>query len=161
MTDAINTKLVTGRRPVRYENYDELLQDAERLAMVSTRELGNWSKGQIFKHMAKAIDAMIDGPAFVLPAPMRWVFSLFMKKRMLSRTLDPGFKLPKRAAAFIPDETPTEEGLQMLRKAIARIKSATEVTMHPGFGRISKAEWDAFQLRHCEMHMSFILPQDS
>ena len=60
----VNTKTVTGRRELRYDNYDELLADAERLAGKEVRTLGNWSYGQILRHLARSIDAMIDGAPF-------------------------------------------------------------------------------------------------
>ncbi|MCA9053080.1 MAG: DUF1569 domain-containing protein [Planctomycetaceae bacterium] len=124
--------------------------------------LGNWSQGQIYKHMALAINMMIDGASFNLPAPLRWVFWTFMKKRMLTRTLDPGFQLPQKAASTIPSaDTTVLEGLDLLRQAVARIKSTDQRATHPGFGQVPREEWDAFQLRHCEMHMSFIVPADS
>jgi hypothetical protein len=30
--------------------------------------------------------------------------------------------------------------------------------LNPAFGNLSNAEWDAFNLRHCEMLMSFVVP---
>ncbi len=150
----VNTKSVEGRRTVRYESYDELLKDAERLASIdSAKTLGNWSQGQIYKHMADAIESSIDGSGFVLPWPVRIVFSLLMKRRFLYGTLPPGFKAPKR---FQPDELDTGIALNDLRKAVARMKTESKRVMHPAFGHITREEWDQFNLRHCEMHMSFI-----
>src|SRR5690349_4534042 len=97
----VNTSKVTGRRSVRYESFDEVLADAERLATVPVQTLGNWSQGQIYNHLAMAIDTMIDGPAFMFSAPVRWVARTFLKKRMLTRTLDPGFKLPRNAERMV------------------------------------------------------------
>lgn len=42
---AINTARVTGRRQLRFESLDAVLADAEYLASVPTRQLGNWSLG--------------------------------------------------------------------------------------------------------------------
>jgi hypothetical protein len=160
-TPQVDTARVAGRRTLRFESYDEVLAEAERLARMPVRMLGNWSQGQIYKHLAVAIDTMIDGATFNLPAPMRWVLRTFMKRRMLSRTLPAGFKLPAKAVNAIPaEDTTLEEGLALLRQAIARIQATSERAMHPGFGRIPAAEWDAFQLRHCELHLSFIVPCD-
>ncbi|MEZ5939907.1 MAG: DUF1569 domain-containing protein [Planctomycetaceae bacterium] len=157
---SVDPTKVTGRRELRYETFDELLADAEQQAGAETVALGNWSKGQIFRHLAMAIDTMIDGPPFKLWAPVRWLLAFFLKKRMMARTLDPGFKLPKSASAFLPPETSPQEGLELLRKAIQRIKATDDRAMHGGLGYLTKEEWDAFQLRHCEMHMSFIVPKN-
>jgi hypothetical protein len=154
----IDTRKVAGRRTVRYESFDEMLADAERLAASPCRTLGNWSLGQIFQHLAKSLDMMIDGPPFVMPAPLRVVMRLLMKRRMLSQTLTPGFKLPQKAARYLPDPTTTEEGLQLLRVAVQRVNQTQQRGLHPAFGKMGPGEWDQFQLRHCEMHMSFAMP---
>ncbi len=150
----INTKSVEGRRSVRYQSYDELLRDAERIAASgSIQTLGNWSVGQIFKHIADAIESSIDGSGFVLPWPIRIVFSMLMKRKFLYDSLPAGFQAPKR---FQPSSIDTSEALDALRKAVGRMKSETDRVMHPAFGQITREEWDQFNLRHCEMHMSFI-----
>ncbi len=151
----VKTKKVTDRRAVHYESFDDLLADAERLAAGEVRMLGNWSYGQILKHVAKSLDASIDGVGFMLPAPLRLAMKLLMKRRYLTKPLPPGFNAPK---SFQPDETSVDEGLAALRAAIARQGRETERKMHPAFGRISNQEWDQFNWRHAEMHMSFVVP---
>jgi hypothetical protein len=150
----INTRSVEGRRTVRYPTYDELLKDAERIATSDQVEtLGNWSVGQIFKHLADAIESSIDGSGFVLPWPIRVVFTMLMKRKYLYDSLPAGFKAPKR---FQPEPIDAKEALDALRSAIGRVNSETDRVMHPAFGQITREEWDQFNLRHCEMHMSFI-----
>lgn len=150
----VRTKAVKGRRTVRYGSYDELLSDAERIASIdSVQTLGNWTTGQIFKHLADAIESSIDGSGFVLPWPIRVVFTMLMKRKYLRDPLPAGFNAPKK---FQPEPIDTQEALEDLRKAVVRMKSETKRVMHPAFGNISRDEWDQFNLRHCEMHMSFI-----
>jgi len=149
------TKKVKDRRAVHYESYDDLLADAERLAAGEVRTLGNWSYGQILNHVAKSFDSSIDGVGFMLPGPVRLAMKLLMKRRFLTKPIPPGFKTTK---AFLPEETSVDDGLAALRTAIARQGRETERKMHPAFGRISNLEWDQFNLRHAEMHMSFVVP---
>ncbi len=151
----VNTKKVQNRRSVRYASLQELLSDAQRLAASEVRTLGNWSYGQILKHLALSIDSSIDGTGFMLPAPARWLMSLLMKKRFLSQPIPAGFK---SVAKFIPSETSVEEGLAALRAAIERQQHNTSRALHPAFGKLSTEEWDAFNQRHAEMHMSFVVP---
>lgn len=153
----VKTSKVQGRRQVHYNSYADLMADAEQLANARIKTLGNWSYGQILKHVAEATDSSIDGSGFVLPAPMRWIFSLLMKQKYLTQPLPAGFKAPKR---FQPQETSVEEGLILLRRAIARQDSEDHRAMHPAFGMISKDEWTQFNLRHAEMHMTFVVPND-
>ena len=95
-SEAVNTKQVVGRRALHFDSFDDLLADAEQMASVKTKTLGNWSLGQILKHLAIAINTMIDGSDFMMPAPIRFVMRLLMKKKMLRQTLSPGFKLPEK-----------------------------------------------------------------
>ena len=153
----INTKKVSGRRDVRYESYADLLADAERVAAAdNVQMLGNWSLGQIYKHLAMALDSSIDGVGFSLPAPARWLMTLLMKRRFLTKSVPAGFKTTKE---FTPGETSAEEGLSALRAAIARQDQQQGRCMHPAFGKLSDQEWMDFNLRHAEMHMSFAVPE--
>lgn len=154
---SVVTKKVQGRRTVRYETLDDLLAEAEQLATSDIRTLGNWSLGQNLKHIAMALDSSIDGNDFKLPAPVRFLMSLFMKRKFLTKSIPAGFK---STAKFIPDETSTEDGLTALREAVARQKQESKRVPHPGFGKLTNKEWEDFNLRHAEMHMSFIVPNN-
>ncbi len=154
---SVVTKKVQGRRTVRYETLDDLLAEAEQLATSDIRTLGNWSLGQNLKHIAMALDSSIDGSDFKLPAPVKFVMTLLMKRKFLTKSLPPGFKSTTK---FIPDETSIEEGLAALREAVERQKRESERVPHPGFGKLTNKEWEAFNLRHAEMHMSFIVPNN-
>jgi hypothetical protein len=153
----INTKQVTGRREVRYETMEELLDEAKRLTGTQVRRLGNWSPGQVYEHLARSFDGSIDGFDMSMPAPVRWLMSLLMKKKMLYRSIPAGFKSTPK---FIAGETSDEAGLANLEKAIERQKSESSRVMHPGFGNLTREEWEAFHLRHAEMHMSFLEPEE-
>jgi hypothetical protein len=154
----VNTKKVQGRREVRYQTLDDMLQDAECLAAGEVRQLGNWSLGQNLKHIAMAFDSAIDGNSFKLPVPARWLMTLFLKKRFLTKTLPAGFK---STPEFVPGTTSNEEGLAALRKATARQRQESQRAMHPGLGHLTADEWNSFNLRHAEMHLSFILPSEA
>ena len=99
-----------------------------------------------------------DGSNFSLPGPARWLMSLLMKQKFLTKPIPAGFKSTKE---FIPDPTSTEEGLADLRRAIARQQQEETRVPHPGFGKMTRDEWDAFNLRHAEMHMSFAVPKSN
>ncbi|MGE0379081.1 MAG: DUF1569 domain-containing protein, partial [Planctomycetaceae bacterium] len=53
---AVQTKSVAGRRTVSYQSYEDLLADAEEMAHGVVQTLGNWSLGQIFKHLAASFE---------------------------------------------------------------------------------------------------------
>jgi hypothetical protein len=153
----INTKKVAGRRDVHYVNYDELIADAQRLTEQPVQTLGNWTQAQNYKHLAMSFDMAIDGSDFMLPGPVRWLMSLLMKKKFLTKPIPAGFKTSKDMVAL--EDFPLDQAMADLRRAVDRQKTVSDRAMHPGFGKISREEWDQFNLRHAEMHMSFIVPE--
>jgi hypothetical protein len=157
---AVKTSKVRGRREVHYDSYQDLLNDAERLAGAEVRLLGNWSLGQIFTHLSRSMETAIDGMSYKAPWPIRAVVQLFMRRRMITQPMSPGFTLPARAAELlVPSPVSAEEGLANLRLAIQRLHDETERAPHAMLGEMSLDEWDSFNLRHAELHMSFAVPQ--
>lgn len=150
----INTKKVEGRRKVRYSLLDEFLLEAERLAATDVRSLGNWSQGQIYGHLARTMNGSIDGLGFLMPAPVRFLMSLFMKRKFLYGELPAGFK---SAPEFVPEDTSLEKELAELKASVVRQREEPDRVLHPAFGNIGKDGWNEFHLRHAELHMSFLL----
>jgi hypothetical protein len=136
---------------------DELLADAEQVAAGPYKTLGNWTYGQILTHLTEAMRSTMDGFAFRAPLPMRVIVRLFMKKKFLSKPLPSGFKIPKRFPQ--PDDVSIDVALGKMRAVIERLKTTEERAFHPFLGKIPKEESDEFQLRHAELHMSFVVPE--
>jgi hypothetical protein len=157
----VNTAKASGRRSVRYNSIEDLLADAERLAKSPHRTIGNWSLGMILKHISDAYKMGLDGAAFMAPWPLRWYLRTFMKQRFLQGPMPAGFKLPKRAASLLPSETSPADGLAALQKVTSRWKSESQRAIHPALGNLTPAEWDQLELRHAELHMSFVLPEST
>lgn len=157
---AVVTKKVKNRREVHYDTIDDLLEDAERLANTEVETVGNWSLGQILKHLGTAFHVGMDGapiqPSFIVKAVAR----MFLKKRFLTKPLPAGFQLPATAAKKLvaPDTTTSEEGLDYLKKAIERWRSDPMRAPNSLFGELTKEQHDQFELRHAELHMSFVRP---
>ena len=158
-TAPIDTKVVTGRRKLHFQNHDEVLADAERLHAGGYRRLGNWSLGRMAKHLAGGMNIGLDGAPFRAPLLLRFVAKNFLKKRTL-RKMTPGFRLPARIARHVvPGETSDAEGLDALREATRRWKTESQRHPQPFFGSLTPDEWDQLVLRHAEMHMSFLVPK--
>ena len=157
----VDTKKVTNRRSVRYDSYDALLSDAERLVNGEVLTVGNWTLGQILQHLARSMNSSIDGTDMKFPWLMKKLFSLIMnKEKMMNEPISPGFKIPKKGESqFSPDPSVSpEEGLASLRAAVQRCKTESSRSEHPAFGKLTCEEWDKFNLRHAELHMSFAVP---
>ncbi|HUY91079.1 MAG TPA: DUF1569 domain-containing protein [Pirellulales bacterium] len=157
---AVNTKKVSGRRNLRYDSYQDLLNDAERLAVSELRMLGNWSLGQVLGHLARVMEMSIDGSDLKASWLVRLVARLFFRQRLLSGPIPPGFRVPRAAHdVLIPPPMSSQAGLAELRRAVERLRHETDRAPHPVLGELSLDEWDSLHLRHAEMHMSFLAPE--
>ena len=155
----VNTKTVTGRRKVHYENLNELLADAERLSEGEVTLIGNWSRGKIFGHISRSLNFSIDVFPFKVNWAIRMIAKLFMKKKFLTKPLPAGFQIPeKNQPDFVPENDDTEQGLAELREAIQRFQTDPTRVKHAILGELTAEEWEQFHRRHAEMHMSFIIP---
>ena len=152
----VATKAVV-RRTLEFHSYDEILECAHKLSQMPTKQLGNWTLGQICRHVALGMDEAIDGPTFRAAWPLRLIGPL-VKNRFLSRPMPSGFKIPKKGAALLPTPTDTEVGLQLLERSIQRLKQTSIRQPHGLFGKMTSDDWDALQFRHAAMHLSFIEP---
>ena len=157
-SSTINTANVTGRRQLKFQSYDELLADLDRLGSGPVRQLGNWSVGQNCQHLATVYNNSIDGFTLKFPVPLRIMAKLF-RRRLLTMSMPAGFKLPaKTGQSLMPPATSNEEGLAALRAAIARLQSDPRRAPHPLFGELKHAEWDRVHLNHAGLHLSFLVP---
>lgn len=161
MADSVDTAKVTGRRDLHFDSVDEIVADAERMADGAHAQLGNWSLGEICQHLAQSLDSATDDNQ-VVPSLLFRLIGPFMKKRMISQTMTPGFRMTsKMQPVFMPkSDTSTDEGLSALKTAVERFKLAQLPARSPTFGKLSNAEWHQFHCRHAEMHLSFIVPTE-
>jgi hypothetical protein len=158
-TASINTAKVRGRRKLRFTSFDELVSDVDRLSSGPVKVLGNWTPGQIFRHLALAYNGSIDGFTMTFPLHLRVIGKIFRKK-LLTMQMPAGFKLPPDGAAMLgPPPTATDEGAAMLRTAIERLQRESKRAKHPLFGELTREEWDRVHLAHASLHLSFLIPE--
>jgi hypothetical protein len=148
------------RRSPVYRGYDLLLENAERIAAGQYVTVGDWTYAQILDHLARSFEASIDGVGDPLPAPVRLVGGFFMKGRLLNKTLPVGYRFPGGSEERLaPDpDIDVETALEKFRQACHRCMSERQRSLHPLLGRLDRAEWDRFNLRHAELHMSYVVP---
>jgi len=156
---SVNTKTVEGRRKLRFNSLDDILADLDGLEGKPLKTLGNWSAGQILAHLAVPMNGAIDGMKFAPPWYIRLMARVF-KRQFLNGTMPAGFKLPKEAEKELyPGPTSVEDGFAMVRKGIHRLKTETHREPSPVMGPLTTDEWNKVNCRHCELHLSFILPE--
>jgi Protein of unknown function (DUF1569) len=154
----IDTSKVQGRRELHFETIEDILADVERLNLGKVKTLGNWSGGQILKHLAIVMNDCIDGAAFRLAWPIR-MLGRVMKKRILTKGMTPGFQLKRQAAgALVPPALSWEEGLNIFRTAVHRLQTESKRAPSPFLGEMTREEWNQLHCRHAELHLSFLVP---
>jgi len=155
----VKTKSVQGRRELHFTSLDEVVADAERLvASPNTKTLGNWPLDRLIDHLATTMNGSIDGTSFRAPWVIRLVAPLF-KHRFLTKTMAPGFNLPKAAEAeFYPTASSSQDALQHLRRAVTRLQTEKIAASHPLFRKLTREECVQLHLRHSELHLSFAIP---
>lgn len=156
----VDTTKVQGRRELHFNTLDDILADVERLDQGKIRALGNWSPGQILKHLTVPMHWCLDGTSLRAPWYIR-LFVKLMKNRFLTKPMASGFQLP---ASFVkeavPGETSWEDGLAALRATVQRMKSESQRHPSPVLGELTREQWDQLHCRHSELHLSFLLPEE-
>ena len=157
---AVDTKRVGGRRDVHYRTMQDVLDDVERIAAGPYRTVGNWSLAQICAHLSKGLNLALDGNSIPTPWPIRIVARLFFKRRLIEGPMSAGFKLKGTAVRILVprDDTELAPAIQALRESIARWQKGAPKHPHFILGPMTPAQWDSLQLRHAELHMSFVQP---
>jgi hypothetical protein len=82
----------------------------------------------------------------------------YIKRFVISRPFAAGFKAPK-GGGLIADPQQAAVGVRALEQAIERFRAATQYRNHPVFGPMTPDEWRRFQMRHCDLHLSFLVPE--
>jgi len=160
---AIKTTKVTGRRRLWFASLDAILADAEYLAGVPTKQLGNWSLGQILVHLATVFDKSIDGTEYKPSWLARRAGRLFVplwKRWVLRWGMPAGIRPPAGMFKEVapPERVSTADGLAALRRAVGRLKAEGERDWAQCFGVFTRDEWDRFHMRHAELHLSYAVP---
>jgi hypothetical protein len=162
----INTKSVSDRRSVRYGSVNEVLGDLDTLDAAmragTLRTSGNWTPAQIYNHLAAFIEYAFDGypEGFrAPPAVVRFVMK-FMKKKYCFGSMPVGLKIPRVPRGTVgQDDGPPDAAMARLRRALQRIEATAPTRPSHLFGRMTHEEWKGLNLRHCELHLSFLHPR--
>jgi hypothetical protein len=145
------------RRTLIFTRLGDVMPDVDRL-LAGHQTVGNWSLGQICKHLADAFRFSVDG--YGVQAP--WLIRATIGRIALRRVLGEG---RIKAGVRTPEEFVPKPGLddraeaEALRASIAYYVAHLETPApHPFFGRLTKAENDRLHCIHCAHHLSFAIP---
>jgi hypothetical protein len=144
---------------LHFDRIEDILAEVERLNQGKVQALGNWSCGQVLKHLAAVMNGSIDGGLGRFPWHFRMMGRLF-KKRLLRMQMPPGFQLKgQAAAALVPPATTWEEGLHVFREAVRRQQTEPNRGPNPFLGSMTREQWEQLHCRHAELHLSFLVPE--
>lgn len=141
-------------RTLRFESFDEAMQEAETLAAGPHQTTGSFSLGQIFEHLARTLEIASgnrDAP------PSTWFMRTFSRviRPMVLRKAATGFKLPGPAQEVLwpSEEVSVEDGIARLREAAEKFRAFDGSIPHVFFGNLSAAQHHQLQCRHFEGHL--------
>jgi hypothetical protein len=157
----INTRAVK-RRQLRFESVDEALRDLEGIVAAHRqgrlRALGNWTPGQALAHVAAWIEYGYDGYPI---GPPPWFVRPLLKmllKRQLRNGMPGGVRIPRVPGGTVgQDDMPVEQAAERLRAAFERLRNREPARYDsPAFGPLSDDDRIKLNLRHAELHLSFL-----
>jgi Protein of unknown function (DUF1569) len=157
---SVDTKKVENRRKLHFDTIEDIVEDVENLNQRKVRALGNWSGGQILKHLSIVMNGSIDGAGGAsFSWPLRMLGRL-MKGRILNKGMSPGYQLKGSAAnALVPPAVSWEEGLRIFRDAVRRQQTESKREPSPFLGPMTREQWNQLHCRHAELHLSFLVPE--
>ena len=152
------------RRKLRFHSIDDALAEARRLVELDRegklKRLGNWSLGQTLGHLATWASFPFEGYPDIVrpPLPVRLILRL-MRKRILTAGMMSGVKIRGVPGGTVgTDEMSADDGLARFTSAMERLQQTSPAILNPIFGTLTHDQWIQLNLRHAELHMSFLEP---
>jgi hypothetical protein len=158
---AVDTTKVE-RRKLRFESIDDLLlelrllEEAQAAGRVSVT--GNWNVAQVLSHIAAWIEyGWIGYPVKAPPIFIRWILKL-MVRRMINSKMPVGVKIRGVKGGTVgQDDVPFDQAIARLRSCLQRLKDGELSKFDsPAFGPLSHEDRIRLNLRHAELHLSFV-----
>ena len=144
-------------RDLKFETLGKAVDDARHLLASGYVRHGNWSLGQICRHLTLVQDPSIDGyPAWMsLFAPLRPL----MRRWLLPKLLGPDSPRGIRTArTFMPPDNLNDavEVEAFLASVERLINHSGEFAPHPAFGRMPHDKILAIHTAHAAHHLRFL-----
>lgn len=161
----IDTAKVSGRRELHFNSIDEALAEIDRLAALDRAGqlecVGNWTCGQVCNHLATWAEFAFKPNPHKPPFFIKWILRR-MKHRFIKGPMHVGVKIPKMKDGTLGAEPCSlEAGLARMKVIFERLKREPPTETHAIFGPLTHDESIAMNLRHAELHLSFLKPRSS
>ncbi len=163
-TYGVNTSKVADRRSLRFSSLADLRADVERVAAAeragTLRKSGNWNAGQVFGHLATWIEFAWTPNPLKPPWFVRFIVGR-RKDKYLNGGMPAGVRIPRVEGGTLgTGPTKLDEGFANLKGAIARLEREPPTEPSPVFGMLTHEEAIKLNLRHAELHLSFLHPPE-
>lgn len=161
---SIDTKNVNIRE-LHFDTLEQAMAEVDRVSAAERagklQQLGNWTAGQNFGHLAHWINVGFDGGGPTPPWLVRKLGPILLKKRVLYGKAWKGFRIPNAPeGTFGTEKLSLEEGERRVKAALTRLMNNTPDRPNPAFGKMTRDEWVKLHLRHFELHLGFLVPQN-
>jgi hypothetical protein len=151
----------TERRPLQFNNLDQVVQDLDQLLTVGYTKVGNWDLAQTCRHLDDWLRFSLDGYPKA-PAPIRlmiWLMKVTIGRRQFKVC---GFRdrLPTiPETVHSADLESDSDAAQRLAETISRFESTSgPIQPSPLYGPLTYDEATQLHLIHCAHHLRFLKP---
>ena len=149
-------------RDLHFDTLDDLLAEAKRIAeQPDAPTRGSWSASQNIWHVARYLQASVEGYPFQVPWFMKIVGPL-MKKRMITKTMSSGYNAPKQVGKAMepqnidPSLTAMGPAIELLEIWVGKAKAEGFLPRNPAFGKMDRQQWIDLHCRHAELHFGLV-----
>ena len=120
--------MTPGRRPLSFENFDQIMPDVERL-LGGCSTVGNWSLAQICRHLSAALRGTADLPRHDATGS----FFVGIREELRRQIFESGQLLEGYAAAsaMVPEDAPCKKSRGGGAATIHRLLQGVGRTTHP------------------------------
>lgn len=152
------------RRKPTFATLDDAVRDAETLLAKGYERAGNWDLAQVCLHLAEWLRFPVEGfPKMpLLLRPVGWLVRTLVGKAMRAKVLANGFSAGGQTMpqTVFPSGGDDAAAVAKLKEAAEQLKAhAGPIHPSPLFGKMTKDEAVRLQLKHCEHHLSFLIPK--
>ena len=147
-----------------FSTLDDVVRDAEGLLATGYDKAANWDLAQVCSHLAEWLRFPVEGfpklPLFL--RPVFWLFrnTIGQAKRLKYTAEGMPSGKPTMPQTVAPPGGDAAAAVAKLKETVERFKAhAGPIHPSPLFGPMTKDEALRLQLKHCEHHLSFLVPR--
>ncbi len=146
------------RRELELKNLIEAVEECRALYESGYEATGKWSLGQMCNHIRLTIESNMSGyPKWmtILGYPLRPVLRRFALPRLIAGRSINGVRT---AGMYVPSSG-LEDAIELdkFEQCVEQFLNSTgALHPHPGFGKMSREEFNCFHAAHAAHHLSFL-----